>query len=502
MVTEKRDAPKGREAQISNIRAAIGVADAVRSTLGPGGFDKMLVSEGMDTLVTNDGASILREIDVEHPGAEMMVEASKTQEATCKDGTTSVVVLAGQLLAVSEVLLMRGVHPSDIIRAYQEAGQLVLSDLTDDSHWLTDVDITDIAKTALRGKAAETDLDRAAALCVEAASKANGNLDRIRVVTQTGGALSDSCVHPGVILNKSFASDDTPKCLEGPVLLLNGGLEGFDYTQVQMQVNDVEQFHQIQQQEHRILSEAAALVAGAAEGGCVFVRDRVHEAVSHYLAQQDIGLVTMLQPSDMEALSRLTGAPIYHRIEDVDEKPPSANIMEKNIGDLRYVTVDGNGDAVTLLIRGATRQTLDEFERAFDDAVGVTCLYQNDSRAVPGGGAAYSHFGRLVRKKAQDTEGLSARERMAIEAFADGLEVIPATIASNAGMDALDIVMELRSSTDPKQGLYINGATRGIEDMVDVGVVEPLSLVEQVISSALEVSISILRIDDIMGRRA
>ena len=401
---------------------------------------------------------------------------------------------------MSEILLTRGVHPSDIIRAYQEAGRLTLSDL-DGDHWLTDVDIVDIAKTALRGKAAEADLDRAAALCVEAAEKAGGNLDRIRVVTQTGGSLSDSAVHPGIILNKAFVSDETPKSVDGPVLLLNGGLEGLDYSQVQMQVTDVQQMHAMQQQEHQILSDAAAMVAGAAEGGVVFVRDRVHEAVSHYLHQHGIPLVTSLQVSDMEALSRLTGAPIYHRIEDVKDIPPTAAVEERNIGDLRYVTVDGEGAAVTLLIRGATRSTLDEFERAFDDAVGVTCLYMNDQRAVPGGGAAYSHFGRLVRKKAQDTEGLTARERMAIEAFADGLEVIPATIASNAGMDALDVVMELRSITDPRRGLYINGSVRGIEDMVDVGVVEPLALVEQVISSAVEVTLAILRIDDIMGRR-
>tara|TARA_R110000824_G_scaffold76580_1_gene193960 strand:+ start:291 stop:1799 length:1509 start_codon:yes stop_codon:yes gene_type:complete len=500
MVTEKREAPKGREAQISNIRAAIGIADAVRSTLGPGGFDKMLYNEALGTLITNDGVSILRDIDIEHPGAEMMADVAKTQEATCKDGTTSVVVLAGQLLQVSEILLTRGVHPSDIIRAYQEAGRLTLSDLNGD-HWLTGIDVVDIAKTALRGKAAETDLDLVAALCVEAAEKAGGNLDRIRVVTQTGGSLSDSAVHPGIILNKAFSSDGTPKNVDGPVLLLNGGLEGFDYSQVQMQVNDVQQMHAIQQQEHEILSEAAAMVAGSSEGGCVFVRDRVHESVSHYLQQQGIPLVTSLQTSDMEALSRLTGAPIYHRPEDVKETPPSAVIEECNIGDLRYVTVDGEGEAVTLLIRGATRQTLDEFERAFDDAVGVTCLYMNDPRAVPGGGAAYSHLGRLVRKKAQDSRGLSARERMAIEAFADGLEVIPATIASNAGMDALDVVMELRSISDPRKGLYINGATRGIEDMVDVGVIEPLALVEQVISSAVEVTLAILRIDDIIGRR-
>jgi len=393
------------------------------------------------------------------------------------------------------------VHPSDIIRAYQEAGQLALSDL-DDDHWLTDIDVVDIAKTALRGKAAETDLEHAAELCVEAANKAGGNLDRIRVVTQTGGSLTDSIVHPGIILNKSFVSDETPKTVHGPVLLLNGGLEGFDYTQVQMQVTDVQQMHALQQQEHTILSEAAAMVAGAAEGGCVFVRDRVHEGVSHYLQQQGIPLVTSLQVSDMEALSRLTDAPIYHRIEDVSDTPPSATVEERAIGDLRYVTVDGPGEAVTLLIRGATRQTLDEFERAFDDAVGVTCLYMNDPRGVPGGGAAYSHLGRLVRKKSQETKGLSARERMAIEAFADALEVIPATIASNAGMDALDIVMELRSCTDPRRGLYINGSIRGLEDMVEVGVIEPLALVEQVISSAVEVAIAILRIDDIMGRRA
>ena len=491
----------GREAQMSNIKAAMNVAETVRSTLGPSGMDKLLTN-GNHHIVTNDGVTVLRELDTAHPGAQMMVEASQTQEAGCKDGTTSVVVLAGQMLALSQGLLMRGIHPRVVLRSFQTGKNLALEHLESQ-----DIDIIDAAKTALRGKAAESDLEYAAELCLKACTKADGNLDHIRVITQAGGSLSDSYVQDGLVINKEFANDVEDKSMEGDlnILLLNGGLEGYDFNEVQMQVENMQQLHELKQQELSMLSELASMVAGAVgPQGVVFVRDGVHEAVAHYLSQHGIPLVTRLQQSDMEGLSRLLGVPIYHRIVDVDEPIMTTNssVKQERIGDMDFVTISGEGEATCLVVRGATRQTIEEYERAFDDAIGVTCLAMKDGgKGFPGGGASFSAASMTVREHASTQPNMTARERMCLEAYADALEIIPAAIANNAGMDPLDVVMELRSAEEGV-GLFIDD--RGVGEIcntLEEGVVEPESLVKQVISSATEVATAILRIDDIMAMK-
>ena len=490
----------GREAQMSNIKAAMNIAETVRSTLGPAGMDKMLTN-GNHNIVTNDGVTILRELDAAHPGALMMIEASKTQEAVCKDGTTSVVVLAGQMLALSEGLLLRGIHPRVILRSFDRGKHIALNNLDP-----VEIDVLDAAKTAMRGKAAESELDYAATLCFKAAEKAGGDLERIKVIPQAGGSLKDSYVQDGLVLNKEFANDvgDIKEVSgEVSVLLLNGGLDGYDVDQIQ--VENMGQLQALKQQELEMLSELAAMVAGATgPNGVVFVRDSVHEAVAHYLGQNGIPLITRLQQSDMEALSRLFNVPIYHRVVDISDPVDAIDIAvkEERIGDLDFVTVSGPGEATTLVVRGATRQTLDEYERAFDDAVGVTCLSMKDgNRGFPGGGAAFSAASMAVRDHAAKQANMSARERMCMEAYADALEIIPAAIANNAGMDPLDVVMELRSA-EQGIGLYIDDAGVGeICNTLDKGIVEPESLVKQVISSATEVGTSVLRIDDIIAMR-
>tara|TARA_R110002020_G_scaffold351713_5_gene564907 strand:+ start:3252 stop:4769 length:1518 start_codon:yes stop_codon:yes gene_type:complete len=501
-MTEERST--GREAQLNNIRAAVNVAESVRSTLGPAGMDKML-TDGKHTLVTNDGATILRELDVEHPGAKMVVEAAKTQEAECKDGTTSVVVLSGQMLALSEGLLMRGIHPRTVVRAFHTASQVALDSLPEPHTAKPDVELN-VARTALRGKATENHLDAAAELCVKAAKAVDGDLDRIRILTQAGGSIEDSYLQEGLILSKTFSTRIEISSFENDnVLLINGGLEGFDFKEVQMQVSNAEEMNAYKQQEMQILSEVASMVAGIIEGGVVFVRDGVHEAVANYLAKQGIAVVSRLQQGDMEALSLITGLPIYHRITDIEEGDEftfTGEVSVRRINDLDYVAVTSpSASVVTLLVRGATRQTLDEYERAFDDALGVACLVMKDGRAYPGGGASFSKASMGVRAHASKESGLSARERMCLEAYADSLEIIPAAIAANAGMDPLDVVMELRSCPE-NHGLYIDKDDIGfVCDTSEHGVYEPASLVHQVITSATEVATSILRIDDIIGRR-
>jgi len=494
----------GREAQLSNIRAAVQVAETVRSTLGPAGMDKMLVDERGESIVTNDGITILRELSTGHPGAQMMVQASQTQEETCKDGTTSVVVLAGQMLALSEGLLMRGIHPQTIVRAFNKASKLVLNDMP---NWEMQVEKMSVAATALRGKASESALGFAAQLCSDAAARANGDADRIRTLTQAGGDMSDSYIHSGLVLNKTFANPDYEGKDNPRVLILDGGVDGFNYEDVQMSVTDPSHLAQIRDEEMKILGNISQAITEICD--VLIVRDGIHEAVAKYLDAKGIGVVSRVQQSDIDAISRITGVPIYHRITEVPEDSDghiihsiSGSIKPIRIGDLDYVSVETkDSDTITMIIRGATRQTLDEYERAFDDAVGVVCLYMKDDRVYPGGGAVLSKSAMKVREYATHESNLTARERMCMEAYADSLEIIPAAIASNAGMDPLDVVMELRSAPS-EFGIFIDFAGEGnICNTKDMGVWEPAALVEQIIKSATEVACSILRIDDIIARR-
>tara|TARA_R110000751_G_scaffold92081_4_gene180369 strand:+ start:1483 stop:3000 length:1518 start_codon:yes stop_codon:yes gene_type:complete len=495
----------GREAQISNIRAAVNIAETVRSTLGPAGMDKMLVDEQGHTIVTNDGVTILRELDTAHPGAKMMVGISQTQEQVCKDGTTSVVVLGGQMLALSEGLLLRGIHPQTIVRAYNRASVIALKGV--EAQRTTGDEIA-VAKTALRGKATESHLDGAASLCVDVAKAVEGNLDRVRIITQAGGSMEDSYWNAGLILSKDFADPtvgDEKSYTDARILLLDGGLEGFDFSEVQMQVTEPAQLQQIKDEEFQMLGHAAQEISNKCD--VLFVRDGVHEAVVKYLSAKGVAVVSRLQQSDMDALSRITGAPCHHRFTDADEEQLTVTgsvIKRERIGDLDYVSVVvPNATVVTMVVRGATRQTLDEYERAFDDALGVVCLYMGDTHdgVLAGGGASLSKASVSVRKHAQDQSGLSARERMCLEAYADSLEIIPAAIANNAGMDPLDVVMELRSCSF-NHGLYIDDDGVGsVCDTFEKGVVEPTQLIRQIITSATEVATAILRIDDIVARK-
>ena len=485
---------------MSNIRAAVQVAETVRSTLGPAGMDKMLVDERGETIVTNDGITILRELETAHPGAQMMVQASQTQEEVCKDGTTSVVVLAGQMLALSEGLLLRGIHPQTIVRAFNKASRIALDGMPDAE---TGVGVDLVAATALRGKASESALGSAAQLVENAALTVDGNLDRVRTLTQAGGDITDSYIHSGLVLNKTFTNPDHQGKENPRMLLLDGGLDGFNYEDVQMQIQDPAQLAHIREQEMQILSNISATIAEMTD--ILIVRDGVHEAVAKYLDAKSIGVVSRVQQSDMDSIARITGIPIHHRITEVDEDYQArieGSVKPVRIGDLDYVSVEAKeSDTITMIVRGATRQTLDEYERAFDDALGVACLYLKDKRLYPGGGAVLSKLAMAVRNHATHERQSTARERMCMEAFADALEIIPAAIASNAGMDALDVVMELRSVTS-NMGLYIHFNGEGeIVDMRNHNVWEPAALVEQIIKSATEVACSILRIDDIIARR-
>lgn len=482
-----------QKAQQLNIKAAIAVADTVRSTLGPLGMDKMCVDTQGYFVVSNDGATILRELDVAHPGAQMVVNMSKTQEAECKDGTTSVVVLAGKLLENALSLLAKGIHPNIICKGYRNASRTCLEKLPYYVLALDEFELSSVAATAVTGKAAEHDIDNVAKLCVEAVTIADGDDSKIKVVSQIGGSLDDSHLFDGVILNKEFAST-LALGGEGKVLLLNTGLTPPPmHDSMRVQLGSMEAVQQFQMAETRMLVERARAIVELGVSN-VFVRDSVHEAVIHTLATAGIGVVTRVPQTDMEAISKLTGTPVYHMTEDVDaDKLCDAIVKENIIGDTRFVSIEGQDATVaTLVLRGATRQTIDELERAFDDAIGVVAIAYKDRELLPGGGSIYA----ALANELIDTS--DTRLGLAESSFYESLYSIPTTIAENAGHDPLDALLSLKKAT---VGFSIDIHTGHLIDMANAGIIEPARVVRQAIQSATEVAIAILRIDDIIGKR-
>jgi len=503
VVVVRDEAPqKGREAQMHNIRAAKAVADTVRSTLGPAGMDKMMVDGHGNVIVTNDGATILRELDVAHPGAKMVIEMAETQEGVCFDGTTSTVVLGGQLLANSEQLFQKGLHPNVVCRGFHQASKWAVEHANTLPNGSADLNL--VARTALTGKSVEHCLDKASELCVNAVIDAEGDTDRVRVICQPGGSMEESHLFPGIILHKETVfpmGESAQNCL-----LLNTGLEVEKSDNANIQFGSAREAKQFYDDKNRnaLIEISEKIKTAMPEGGVIFVRDGVHELIAKHLSDANIAVVRRLPESDIIALSRLLGAPIVHEPEDIQEGVISTclAVRQDKIGDMSFVIVEQPIDTCpvsTLVLRGATRQTLDEFERAFEDGIGVVSLAFKDGKVVAGGGSAYISMAHDLRQRAANMGG---RAQMAVEAFAEALEIIPATIAENAGHDPLDTILALRNDHHAGNNDYGPDVEEGgTTSMSDQGVFEPLSVITQAVRSASEVAISILRIDDIISKR-
>ena len=496
----KQETGKQEKAQIHNIRAAKTVAETVKSTLGPMGMDKMMVDGGGNVIVTNDGATILRELDVSHPGGKMIAEVARTQESLCYDGTTSTVVLAGQLLGNSEMLFEKGLHPNVICRGYHEAAQMAVKHLKDEIAYNSDERdaLIGVAKTAITGKTLETALDAVSELCVSAVEKA-GNAENVKVVSFPGGSLEDSYLYDGVIVNKDFVleGEDT----YGQMVLINTGLETEkteDNVQVQLDAKSYQSFKGASKAD--LVASAKYIVDAMPKGGVAFVRDGVSDMVCSYLKKNGIMAVRRMPESSMRALSRMSGIEISQTPEDL-EGAAEVSITRERKNEVWYLFVnsDNESNEATLVLRGATSHTLEEVERGFDDALGVVSLVMNSKQYVVGGGNAYVRMATHLRQHAASVGG---RAQMAIEAFADALEVIPATIAENAGHDPLDTILAMRH--DILQGNLSAGpdvTEGGVRDLLADNVIEPVELVRQAVLSAGEVTNAILRIDDIVARR-
>ncbi len=504
----------GKNAQRNNIMAAKLVAETVRTTLGPKGMDKMLVDALGDITVTNDGVTILQEMQIEHPAAKMIVEVAKTQEAEVGDGTTTAVVIAGELLRKAEALLDQNVHPTVIARGYRIAHEKALEILNDLAEPCTEKDdamLKRIAGTAVTGKGAESAKEKLSEIAVKAVKRvlerdANGKIqfdrEHIKLEKKVGGAVEDSELIDGIVLEKEAVHPQMPKLVPGAkIALIDSAIEIKDTEMdAKIEITQPSQMQAFLDQEESMLRKMVDKIVNAG-ANVVFCQKGIDDTAQHFLAKKGIYAARRVKKSDMESLARATGGIIVTNLDDLTAKDlgHSGRVEELKIGDeeLTYVTGCKNPKSVTILVRGGTTHIVDEVRRAMTDAIGDVAAAIKVGKVVAGAGAPEIEVSRELRKFA-DT--LSGREQLAVLAFADSLEVIPRTLAENAGMDPIDIITELKNAHDKKQkwaGVDVyNGK---IMDAWKAGVIEPLKIKTQAISSASEVAQMILRIDDVIS---
>jgi thermosome len=501
---------RGQEAQNNNFAAAKAVASAVRSTLGPKGMDKMLIDGMGDITITNDGVTILKEMDIEHPAGKMMVEIAKTQDAEVGDGTTTAVVIAGELLKNAEELLTQSVHPTVIAEGYQLAAEkaLVMLDSFAIAVKPTDTAILKkIAETALTGKNAEVSKDLISDIIVKAiafVTDPDGSVDikHINVEKKVGGSTDDSTLIEGMVIDKERAHPNMPKSVkDAKILLLNAALE-FKKTEVNAKINistpgQAQAF--LDEEEHMVHAMVDKVVKSGAT--VLFCQKGIDDVAQHYLTKAGILAVRRVKKSDIENLARATGGNIVNSIDAIAKKDlGNAGIVEerKVSGDeMIYVSKCKNPKAVSIIVRGGTEHVVDEMERATHDALMVVSVVVQGKKIVAGGGAPETELSLQLRRYASQQGG---RVQLAIEAFASALEIIPRTLAENAGLDPIDILVGIRAAHEAgKKTFGLDANTGKPADMLKAGVVEPLRVKSQAISSAAEAAVMILRIDDIIA---
>ncbi|MEM2925013.1 MAG: thermosome subunit alpha [Methanocellales archaeon] len=500
---------RGREAQSMNILAARAVAAAVRTTLGPKGMDKMLVDSLGDVVITNDGVTILKEMDIEHPAAKMMVEVSKTQDQEVGDGTTTAVVIAGELLGNAEKLIDQRIHPTVVVSGYKLAAKKaeeILRSIAIDVDINNEKLLKQVALTAITGKGAETAKDEISDICVRAvkAIVENGKADieNIQIQKIEGGSSSDSKLVEGIVIDKEVVHPHMPRRVENAkILLLDFGLE-YKKTEVdaEISITSPDQLKAFLDEEERILKNMVDKIV-ATGANVVLCQKGIDDIAQHYLAKANILAARRIKESDMEKLARATGATIVKSLEGLSPKDlGSAGLVEeRKYGEEEMIFVEQckNPKAVTIILRGGSEHVVDELERGVNDGLRVVEAAIEDGKLVAGGGAAEVEVALRLREYAATVGG---REQLAIEAFADAIEVIPKTLAENAGLDPIDTIVDLRAEHE-KGNKYagLNVYTGKVIDMLKEGVVEPLRVKTQAIHSASEAATMILRIDDVIA---
>jgi thermosome len=504
---------RGRAAQRNNIAAAKIVAEIVKTTLGPKGMDKILVDSIGDVVVTNDGATILEKMDVEHPAAKMIIEVAKTQDKMVGDGTTTAVVLAGELLRKAEELLDQKIHPSTVITGYRRALQVALKRLEEVARPVSLEDretLRKIVKTSLGSKSLGFATDHIADLAIEAVlsvvrevnGKRKADKDDIQIVKKIGKSLLESQVVKGIIVDKEVVHPAMPKTVkQAKIALIDAPFE-IEKTEfsAEIRIRSPELMKQFLDEEHRILQEMVDKVASVG-ANVVFCQKGIDDAAQFFLAKKGILAVRRVKRSDMEKLEKATGGRIVTNFEDLEPKDLgyAELVEERKIGEDRMVFVEGCKDpkAVSVLIRAGLERQLDEAERALNDAIMNVINIVDDNRFVPGGGAVEVELAKAVREEASKYPG---KEQMAMLAFAEALEIIPKTLAENAGLDPIDIMTALRNKHAENGISYgINLMTGKVDDMFQVGVIEPLKVKVQALKSSFEASAMILRIDDVIA---
>jgi len=501
---------RGRDAQGSNIAAAKAVAGAVRTTLGPKGMDKMLVDTIGDVVITNDGVTILKEMDIEHPAAKMMVEVAKTQDDEVGDGTTTAVVVAGELLKRAEELLDQDVHPTVIAQGYRLAAEKAREILDDIAIAVKPTDkeiLYKIAETAMTGKGAEASKEKLCALVVKAAMMVvdeDGTVDKdnIKIEKKVGGSSDDSEIVEGVLIDKERVHPGMPKKVENAkILLLNASIE-FKKTEVDAEINitSPDQLQAFLDEEERMIKSIVDKVI-ASGANVVICQKGIDDIAQHYLAKGGILALRRVKKSDMEKLARATGGSVVSSIDAIakSELGHAGLVEERKVGGEEMIFVEKckNPKAVSIIVRGGTEHVVDELDRALVDAISVVSVVMEDKKMVAGGGAPEIELSLRLRDYAASVGG---RAQLAIEAFANALEIIPRTLAENAGLDPIDMLVALRAEHDKKKknvGLDVfKGAPT---DMLKAGVVEPLRVKTQAVASAAEAAVMILRIDDVIA---
>jgi len=508
---------KGKGAIHNNISASNAVADAVRTTLGPKGMDKMLVNSIGDIIVTNDGVTILKEIEVEHPAAKMLIEVAKAQDEECGDGTTTAVVLAGELLKRSEDLIDQNVHPTIITSGYRLASEKAVEILNKISDPVTPKDenkLLQIASTAMTGKTVGVVKEHLSQLSVKAVkailekdSKNNyiADIDWVKVDKKQGGSINDTELIEGLVIDKERVHSGMPKSVRNAkIALVNSAIE-IKKTEVDssIKIDSPKQLQEFLTEEENMLRSMVDTIAKTG-ASVVICQKGIDDLAQHYLAKAKIFAIRRAKESDMKKLAKATGARIVNNLKNLTKQDlgSAGRVEERKIGndDMTFIMECKNPKAVSILIRGGTEHVIDEVERGLHDALRTVAVAIEDGKLITGGGSAAIELAQALRDYATTVGG---REQMAIEVFANAMEIIPRTLAENAGLDFINTLIDLRKE-HKKGNKYagVNVDTGKVTDMKKLNVLEPIRVGSRAISSATEAAIMILRIDDVIAAKS
>ena len=505
---------RGRDARKANMMAAQVIAEVLKSTLGPRGMDKMLIDSLGDITITNDGATVLDEIDVQHPAAKMIIEVAKTQDDEVGDGTTTSVILSGELLKKAGELIDENVHPSIIISGYQKAAEKALEVLKEIA---LNVDLDDretlikLSSTSMRSKTISQSrvylsnivIDAIKLIVEERDGKLIADVDNVQVVKKEGKSIDETELIRGIIIDKEVVHDGMPKKItDAKIALIDAAIEvektEFD---AEIRIRSPDAIKAFLDQESDMLKKMVDDVI-ASGANVIFCQKGIDDMAQHFLAKAGILGARRVKKSDMEKLAKATGAKVVSNLSDLKTKDLGScgSVEEKKVSNDKMIFVEGCKDpkSVAIFIRAGLERMLDEAERALNDALYVVSDVMELPKMVPGGGAIEIELSKHVRDYARSVGG---REQLAIEAFSDTLEIIPKTLADNAGLDLLDTMVAIKAAHEKADGsaMGVNVYDEGVIDMLDQGVVEPMAVKLQAIKSAVEVASMILRIDDVVA---